>query len=167
MMGTMRPIHALPLACAALVASADPAAQASELAIAQAKAALKARAPWVPIWRAKFSYLGAVDTGQAQFRLVWYEHKGRKGGLRLIVLGKDGQLLAHWGGFRVAPSKLEGRILSFPDDMEEGNTIEFKGPNPPVEVWVSRAFHRHISSEQTDPVLRAAEEEEERREGHR
>ncbi|HJW09039.1 MAG TPA: hypothetical protein VJ483_05345 [Holophagaceae bacterium] len=163
----MRPIQVLPLACAALVASPDPAVQAADLAMAQAKAALKAKAPWVPIWRAKWSYLGVVDTGQAQFRLVWYEHKGRKGGQRLIILGKDGQLLAHWGGFRVAPSKLEGATLWFPEDIEEGNRVDFKGPNPPVEVWVSRAFHRHIATEQSDPVLRAAEEEEERREGHR
>ncbi|HJU82653.1 MAG TPA: hypothetical protein VJ600_00440 [Holophagaceae bacterium] len=160
----MRPIVIVPIACVALAAAPDPAAAT---AVAQAKAGLKAKAPWVPRWRATFRYLGAIDTGQAQFRLVWYEHPGEKGGKRLLVLDKDGQLAAHYGGFRVAPSRIEGRTLWFPDDVEEGNRMEFSGPNPPREVWVSRAFHRAISTQRTDPAFLESEEERERREERR
>ncbi len=164
----MRPILLVPIACVALVAAPDPATEAAaKLAIQQAKAALKAKAPWVPRWRAKLSYLGTVDTGRARFSLVWYEHPGEKGGKRLLVLDPEGQLLMHYGGFRVAPSKLEGRTLWFPDDVEEGNRIDFAGPRPPNEIWISRAFHRHIASEQTDPAFREEEEERERHEGGR
>ena len=164
MMGAMRPIILVPAACLALAAAPDPAARLAE---SQAKAGLKAKAPWVPRWRATFRYLGTVDTGQAEFRLVWYEHPGEHGGKRLLVLGRDGSLAAHYGGFRVAPSKLEGRTLWFPDGLEEGNRIDFSGVNPPREVWVSRAFHRNISSQRTDPAFREEEDEaHERREGH-
>ncbi|HJU83468.1 MAG TPA: hypothetical protein VJ600_04605 [Holophagaceae bacterium] len=47
---------------------------------------------------------------------------------------------------RVASAKLEGATLGFPENIEGGG---------------------RIATEQSDPVLRAAEEEEERREGRR
>lgn len=162
-MGAMRPTVMVPIACIALAAAPDPAARLAE---SQAKAGLKAKAPWVPRWRATFRYLGAVDTGQAQFSLVWYEHPGEHGGRRLLVLGKDGSLAAHYAGFRIAPSKLEGRTLWFPEEIEEGNRIDFSGLYPPREVWVSRAFHKAITSKLNDPAFREEEDEaRERREG--
>ena len=160
MMGTMRPTRVLPLACAVLAAAPDAAGAAARLAESQAKAALRAQASWVPVWRARLRFLGTVPNA-TQLRLVWYEHPGGKGGKRLLVLDKDGRLLAHYSGFRVAPTKLEGTILRFPEDVEEGNVIDFKEASPPLEVWISRAFHRHVTQPHNDPLLRELEQERE------